>query len=514
MSAAVMTHGRLAALAGLLALVTRLPFRSEALFDWDSANFALALDDIDIAAHRPHPPGYLGYVLGGRAFQWLGAGANDALVWWNIVMTAVALFVTARFAAEASGDDALGRRAGLMALVLMATSPLLWFQSSIAEIYPSEMTGALLVAYFAWRSIMAPRGSAIYGAMIALAVTIAFKVSAAVLISPLVLYAWMHQDPERRRRSAAWLAVAAGTVVAAFLAIEPRFFLLLIDQFRGATETSSVTAEADVFENLNQNARDTLTAAATAFGILFTLTLVMWAAVDRRLPRRLTASVLALWTVPWIVLLLFVHIGKSGYFLPLIPPGVIVLSGWISRVKGGAVLLAAGVVSNVVHFALVSPFSPEAMGAPLAYRDKSFAQRALSDLAPLALRTAHVIDASDRDVATLTEDLARSCPVGGAVIVAGADGLDWRRALYYAPTSTSVRLSEDGRVLDVARGRRSVPLTPDGMTVDAACSVWWLTNETLPLPETMKPIATRRHSWWMTPAGRLRIHSGGIEYEP
>jgi hypothetical protein len=118
-----MTHGRLAALAGLIALVTRLPFRSHALFDWDSANFALALDDIDIAAHRPHPPGYLGYVLAGRAFQLLGASANGALVSWNIVMTAVALFVTARFAAEASGGESTGRRAAMAALALMATSP-------------------------------------------------------------------------------------------------------------------------------------------------------------------------------------------------------------------------------------------------------------------------------------------------------------------------------------------------------------------------------------------------------
>ena len=44
------------------AFVTRWPFRSRALFSWDSANYALALERIDIGAHRPHPPGYLAYV--------------------------------------------------------------------------------------------------------------------------------------------------------------------------------------------------------------------------------------------------------------------------------------------------------------------------------------------------------------------------------------------------------------------------------------------------------------------
>jgi hypothetical protein len=508
-----MTPARLAALASLLALVTRLPFRSHALFDWDSANFALALDHIDIAAHRPHPPGYLGYVLAGRAFQWLGASANDALVWWNIVMTAVALFVTARWAAEASGGDSTGRRAAMAALALMATSPLLWFQTSIAEIYPSEMTGALVVAYLAWRSLSYPRGRALNGAMIALGATVAFKVSAAVLIMPLVLYAWLHQEPGRRLRTAVWLVGAIGTVVAAFLIVEPRFFVLLLDQFHGATGSSSVVAGAQVFESVNKNARDTLTAAASAFGVLHTLALLAWIAIDRRVPRQLGGTVLALWAGPWLIVLLFVHIGKSGYFLPLIPPGVIVLSGWYARLRRGPALVAAGVVLNVAHFTLVSPPSPAAMGAPQAYRDKSFVQRAASDLAPLTLRTAYAIRTSDRDIATLTDDLTRSCPGGGALIVAGADGLDWRRAMYYFPESTSVRLTEAGRVLDVARGRRSMTVPAEGLTVPVSCGVWWLTNETLRLPDGMRPVAAARGKWWLTPAGNVRIRAGGIEYD-
>ena len=51
---------------GALVIVSRWPFRSHALFSWDSANFAMALDKIDIAMHRPHPPGYLGYVFVAR----------------------------------------------------------------------------------------------------------------------------------------------------------------------------------------------------------------------------------------------------------------------------------------------------------------------------------------------------------------------------------------------------------------------------------------------------------------
>jgi hypothetical protein len=41
-----------AGLAALFALT-----RSHWLDDWDSVNFAFALDDFDVMRHRPHPPG-------------------------------------------------------------------------------------------------------------------------------------------------------------------------------------------------------------------------------------------------------------------------------------------------------------------------------------------------------------------------------------------------------------------------------------------------------------------------
>ena len=80
----------LAAGAALVVIATRWPFRSHALYSWDSANFALAMADIDIAAHRPHPPGYIGYVLAARALVLVFRDANLSLVGRNIIATAFA----------------------------------------------------------------------------------------------------------------------------------------------------------------------------------------------------------------------------------------------------------------------------------------------------------------------------------------------------------------------------------------------------------------------------------------
>lgn len=50
----------------LLGLVIYLSFRSCSLSEWDSYNFAQALERFDLGAHQPHPPGYSLYVFLGK----------------------------------------------------------------------------------------------------------------------------------------------------------------------------------------------------------------------------------------------------------------------------------------------------------------------------------------------------------------------------------------------------------------------------------------------------------------
>ena len=66
---------------GQLALLAHLPFRTRMLYAWDSVLHAHALDDFDVVAHQPQPPGYLFDVLAARAVRALTASpANDAYV--------------------------------------------------------------------------------------------------------------------------------------------------------------------------------------------------------------------------------------------------------------------------------------------------------------------------------------------------------------------------------------------------------------------------------------------------
>ena len=90
--------GRGAAAAGagvvfLIALLVRLPFGSEYLWAWDSVLYARALEDFDVSAGRPHPPGYLFYVLSARVAAFLTGDANAGLVLVSIVAGAATFAV-------------------------------------------------------------------------------------------------------------------------------------------------------------------------------------------------------------------------------------------------------------------------------------------------------------------------------------------------------------------------------------------------------------------------------------
>ena len=124
-----------AGLAALFALT-----RSHWLDDWDSVNFAFALDDFDVMRHRPHPPGYPLYIAAGKLAHL--AISNHA--------AALTLVSSLAGAAVASLFYLLDRRqniwpVALCATLIMALSPLYWLQSGLAL---TDMFGMVFVLAF------------------------------------------------------------------------------------------------------------------------------------------------------------------------------------------------------------------------------------------------------------------------------------------------------------------------------------------------------------------------------
>jgi hypothetical protein len=126
----------IAAIAALAFLAGHLPFLAPSLEDIDSVNFGLALRDFDVAAHRPHPPGYPVFVAAGKIARAAVAGllptappaAVDAraLALLGVLAGTLLAWPLLQFFRMLEVDE---RRPGA-ALLVALTCPLLWFTAS------------------------------------------------------------------------------------------------------------------------------------------------------------------------------------------------------------------------------------------------------------------------------------------------------------------------------------------------------------------------------------------------
>ena len=73
-----MTVQRVLSALALIFALAHVPFLAPSLEDIDSVNFALGVRDFDVAAHRPHPPGYPVYIALGKVATAIAGFGIDA----------------------------------------------------------------------------------------------------------------------------------------------------------------------------------------------------------------------------------------------------------------------------------------------------------------------------------------------------------------------------------------------------------------------------------------------------
>jgi 4-amino-4-deoxy-L-arabinose transferase-like glycosyltransferase len=169
--------------AGLTALL-RLPFVAHRLWDHDSVQFALGVLRYDLAAHQPHPPGYPLYIALLKLLAALGVEPLYGMVALSVLGAALGagclVLLVGRLAPVAP------ERTALLAAILYAANPLLWFYGELPLIYALEGGLTVAVALAAWR--MGEGRLPFLLACVLFAVAAGLRQSTAVLLAPLFLY--------------------------------------------------------------------------------------------------------------------------------------------------------------------------------------------------------------------------------------------------------------------------------------------------------------------------------------
>ncbi|HEV1997047.1 MAG TPA: glycosyltransferase family 39 protein [Candidatus Dormibacteraeota bacterium] len=354
-------------------LGTRLAIRTQYLFNWDSIQFALGVRRFDLVAHRPHPPGYLGYILLGRVLTVASGGnAETGLVLLSALAESVAVLL-----AYAAARQLWGRFAGWSAAILLFTSPLFWFYGGTALSYSLEPAISLAVLWTAHRACRGDGRALLLAALVTGLAGAIRPTDEAFLAVPLMWAAWRAWRSGARRRLVVAAAVLAATSLLWLVPLiamsggPARYLLASRELSARASDTSAVWKTG--LDGLQLNGSAVLAGVALAVGLFAPLGLTY--VLVRRLPgvRRqyqhiarldrdyvvLTAALL----VPTLGVYLLVHIGQLGYILLLLPalllPAGAVLDG-VARAVFAAprarqlrgVLLATCALANAATFAL------------------------------------------------------------------------------------------------------------------------------------------------------------------
>ncbi len=339
-------------LLALLVLLSRWPFRTSYLYNWEAANFALGTQLFNVGLQQPHPPGFPYFVGMGALLNLIFGDANAALVTVSVLLEVVAVVALYRFASLVFSEGA-----GLAAGLLLAASVSFWSYGEVALAYPALAAFGALTAYFAYQTAFLERPR-LFACALTYAIGTGFHPNLALFLLPLLVIACWRQPPLRVVTA---LAIAFGGVLAwliptALLSGGPGSYwatlnaywsvaanvsyasggfgsyLAAVNAYLGGADSVSYAPAAQGSGGLLANLQDS---AAYLFYALYAEALVVVTGLLLLLWKRPAGRdlwfylFLAAWGAPMGLFYIFVHIGDPGNAFYLLPPVLLLgIGGW------------------------------------------------------------------------------------------------------------------------------------------------------------------------------------------
>lgn len=409
-----------------LGVITRLPFRSQTLYHWDSVNFALATVRFDVAEGQPHLPGYILYV----ALGWLGnLVTRDAQT--TFVLLSVLFSGLSAGALYYLGTRMFNRRIGLVAGVLLLASPLFWFYGEVALPHVVDtffVVLSVLLLYGVWQG----QERLLLPASCLLAVAGGFRPQTELFLAPL----WLLVACRARPRT----MLVSGAVLAILSALWLLPLLWLIGGIARYQQLAAGFSQAfrywEPVEGLLRGNPSAFLAGSfklasyTAYGLgLAMVPPVVYVVGGHRHLRAALGDrrslLIATWVVPALLFYLFVHMGQQGLVLIFLPALLLVSAVAVDRfmAQWSPDRASLALVGATLIFTMQAAFfilAPEHLSWPIRQK----------------VLTWDTISNRDQRCLSLTTTIGAMFPPEHTILV----GENWRHVGYYLADYGLIRL--------------------------------------------------------------------------
>ena len=452
----------ISAILTLLIVITRIPFVSKYLYEWDSVNYALGFENFDIVHHQPHPPGYILYIGLGRVINTIFNDPNATMIFISIVFSIITVILIYFLAKQM-----FSRQFAIIAALLLVFNPLFWYYGEISTIYPTQAFLATTVAYLSYQ-VFRGREKFFYPSIIALGLAGGFRQDLIIYMFPLWFFCAFYHKRDPNRLLKAIIVLIPSVLV---WVIPTMIFSGGYEQYSQASSTLYKIAfprASILFGSTITNKLTAVGSYVTWLGLALTYSGIIIMAlftkyvgkgpkhIFRENMRDYRVIFLVLWFLPASIMYLLIHIAKPGYMLVFIPVLAIVLAYFVKELsyslssrfkryspkKCLTIVLSLVILFNIAYFTV-----------PYNINEEKLWETPISDLGSLSVQdkvlwvldmgfmsTHEKINADDQSTQTYLNAISQvpGSNSSNTIIVMGEitrenEGFNWRKAMYYLP---------------------------------------------------------------------------------
>lgn len=330
-------------------IVTRLLFVTKYLFEWDSVQLALGMDNFNIIKHQPHPPGYFFYIYFGKIINKFIQNPNLSLILINIFFTIIGSILFYKIAFKIFKNKKLS----LLSAIIFITNPFVWFHGEFVNIYMIDCLFSLIYFYLSYLIIKENKKYLVLFSLF-LGIGIGFRQSLLIFFGPLYLYTFIHYLQKNKHylynlflniviliiTTLGWI-IPTSYLSGGFM----EFIQITFKQYIGATSSTSfslLTIQNSIKQTANVCKLLLYSGAILSFFIIY-------ASLKKKLKFNKNLKIIFwFWFLPSFLFYSLVHLGKAGYIMTLVP--LILILGIAAIFKIGSIKHKYLIMSLVIIF--------------------------------------------------------------------------------------------------------------------------------------------------------------------